>query len=108
MLYNIMKPMLIQTKNKIKLKLQPLKSLALTCDCWVSGAQDSYMTFTCHFINENFELESLVLRTVDMAVSHTSPNLLEQIKLVLQEWGLDGKTLTFVSDNAADISHAIF
>ena len=42
-----------------------------------------------------------------MKSAHTSENLLDEIKKVLSDWKLSEKHITFVSDNASDIKHAL-
>ena len=101
---NVICPMFEATKCLVISKFESPPALALTCDLWTSGGCDLYMTFTCHLINDSFEVEEFVLTTVEMTVSHTSPNLLSVTQDVLKDWGIsDTKEITFVTDNAAVI-----
>ena len=107
MLYNVILPMYICTRIILKEKLDGVSSIALTTDCWTCLANHSYMTLTCHIINEEMVLESFVLDTLEMRQSHTSENLLYEINTRLTDWGIKDKNLVFVSDNASDISKAL-
>ncbi|KAL4096603.1 hypothetical protein QTP88_021523 [Uroleucon formosanum] len=41
---------------ELKRNLENIKCVALTTDGWTSLAVDSYITFACHYFNENWEL----------------------------------------------------
>ena len=84
-----------------------IDAVALTTDAWTSLAEHSYITGTCHVINDDIILCSFVLETIEVKESHTSINLLEQLQTILTNWDLDNKSIVFVSDNASDISHAL-
>ena len=67
----------------------------------------SYLTVTNHALNSDFNLHSFVLHTFTMTSKHTSENLLKEVMNVISNWNLSHKNLTFVSDNASDIKHAL-
>lgn len=50
-------------KETLKAELQIVESVALTTDGWSSRANESYLTVTCHFVTESFELASKILST---------------------------------------------
>ena len=104
---NVLVPMFHETRSAIKRILDPINALALTCDGWTSIADHSYITVTSHAIDKDCKLRSFVLDTVEMKKSHTSENLLTEIQSVLCDWHLENKHITFVSDNASDIKHAL-
>ena len=65
-----------------------------------------YVTVTYHLINENFELLEFVLTTEEMQVSHTAENLSERLHEIIYNWELEGKNITFVTDNAGEMKKA--
>ena len=50
---------------------------------------------------------SFVLDTLAMDVSHTSENLLLEVRKILDNWEISDKNIVFVSDNASDIAKAL-
>ena len=81
--------------------------IVFTKDAWSSLGDHSYITVTGHAIDCDFKLHSFVLDTFEMTTRHTSENLLGEISRVLSDWNLSHKHLTFVSDNANEIKHAL-
>uniref|UniRef100_A0A8C4SKE9 BED-type domain-containing protein n=1 Tax=Erpetoichthys calabaricus TaxID=27687 RepID=A0A8C4SKE9_ERPCA len=73
------------------------------CDAWTSRAVQSYVTFTAHYITDNWELESRVLQTTAINESHTAAHIKENIQSVAQEWQLTTTDLVIVTDNAANM-----
>lgn len=65
------------------------------------------MAVTAHFINNDFELQSVLLDCSSFGETHTSENLANALKKIILEWKLDGKILMIISDNAANICKAI-
>lgn len=62
---------------------------------------------TAHFINQEFELKSVLLECSHFPKSHTSANLVTALNKIIQEWNLQNKILMAISDNAANIKKAI-
>ncbi|XP_018377324.1 PREDICTED: zinc finger BED domain-containing protein 1-like, partial [Trachymyrmex cornetzi] len=94
---------LIYTKDLINSGL----SFCLTTDCWTSRNTESYIAVTVHFINDNFELISVLLECSTMSTNHTSKNLAHEIRRIVHEWGIEKKILLAVSDSANNIKSAI-
>ena len=68
-----------------KIKGQP--HIALTTDCWKSFAKQSYVTITCHLIDQNGEYNIFLLSTTEIKERHTASNLRHHIQDVLRNWG---------------------
>uniref|UniRef100_A0A8C4RIG4 Zinc finger BED domain-containing protein 1-like n=1 Tax=Erpetoichthys calabaricus TaxID=27687 RepID=A0A8C4RIG4_ERPCA len=92
-----------ETKKKVAEALKKATRVALTCDAWTSRAVQSYVTFTAHYITDNWELESRVLQTTAINESHTAAHIKENIQSVAQEWQLTTTDLVIVTDNAANM-----
>uniref|UniRef100_A0A8C4SQW8 BED-type domain-containing protein n=1 Tax=Erpetoichthys calabaricus TaxID=27687 RepID=A0A8C4SQW8_ERPCA len=91
------------TKKKVAEALKKATRVALTSDAWTSRAVQSYVTFTAHYITDNWELESRVLQTTAINESHTAAHIKENIQSVAQEWQLTTTDLVIVTDNAANM-----
>ena len=94
-------------KEGVKALLKNKKNISFTTDAWRSINRDSYITITAHVIDDKLELHSIVLDTSEMKKRHTSVNLFNHIKDVLQDWGLnsdaDYVALNYNNTNANDI-----
>jgi hypothetical protein len=81
------------------------QTLAWTTDSWTSRATQSYVTITCHFIDESFKMNSCVLQTREMPDSHTGENIAIELENASDEWGC--KATAISTDNAANMKVAI-
>lgn len=86
----------------IKDQLSKASYVSITTDGWTSNTTESYITVTCHFIAE-WQLKSVVLQTRAASERHTAQNLAELMKATVDEWGLKGKVIACVHDNASNI-----
>lgn len=87
--------------------LNELDMACLTTDCWTSRDNKSYIAITVHFIDNNFNLKSILLSCHSFLENHTSDNLCEQINKTLNAWNLRDKIVFAVSDNAYNIQNAL-
>ncbi|XP_051935570.1 E3 SUMO-protein ligase ZBED1-like [Hippocampus zosterae] len=87
-------------------RVQKAIAVCLTTDCWTSRTTTSYMSVTCHFV-ENFKLVTCLLDCFEFSERHTSENLAEELLKVAKEWNVENKVVCCVSDNAANITKAI-
>ncbi|XP_075763279.1 E3 SUMO-protein ligase ZBED1-like isoform X1 [Pelodiscus sinensis] len=86
-------------------KLDKAVKVAFTTDCWTALSTESYMTVTCHYI-ENWEPRSSVLHTESLAGEQTAENLAAKLNATVERWGLAGRVLACVHDNTSDIALA--
>ncbi|KAH9637309.1 hypothetical protein HF086_006953 [Spodoptera exigua] len=92
--------------SEAKQKLQSVEYIALTTDIWTSDSQKSYISVTAHFI-ENSKLQSLIIATSELADQHTSLNIANALRNILNEWNIFEKIVTIVTDNASSMKKAI-
>jgi hypothetical protein len=81
--------------------------VALTSDLWTSKANESVITITSHFLDENNKINSCVLDTIGFDQEHSGDNLSSYFKLATEKWGIRNKVETFVTDNASNITNAV-
>ncbi|KAJ8981584.1 hypothetical protein NQ317_002612 [Molorchus minor] len=89
--------------NAMTRELSEVQSVTLTTDCWTSRNGENFLAVTVHFLNADFELQSRVLDCTSCNIQHTSKNLAEELRKIIQEWGIENKIIMFISDNAANI-----
>lgn len=96
-----------ETKLKVGEALTKATRIALTCDAWTSTATQSFVTFTTHYITDDWQLQSHVLQTRVMYESHTAANVNAMFHSVTDEWKLMIADLVIVTDNAANMLAAV-
>ena len=96
----------IEVKEKVNSKLKPAEGVACTTDGWTSIATESYITLTCHFIDNKWDMNSFCLETRHHPESHTAENLKCLLDDAFSEWKLNEKCITGFVDNARNIINA--
>nr|CAI5847647.1 unnamed protein product [Callosobruchus analis] len=66
--------------NDCRKLLAGAKKICLTTDCWTSVNMDSFIAVTSHFINDEYELKSILLECSVLMGHHTSQNLATTFK----------------------------
>ena len=74
-------------ENIVIPKLAQASHFAVTTDLWTSNSNSPFMSFTVHFIDFNWHLQSLCLDTVAIFQDHTGKNIAEAFQDVLGNWG---------------------
>lgn len=97
----------LKVENKIKNELRNVKSLVCTTDGWSSMAQNSYISLTAHIINNEWLPKSFTLATQEMEERHTAVNLAEKLTSILDDWEINGKVSTVITDNAKNVVNAV-
>ncbi|XP_056603707.1 E3 SUMO-protein ligase ZBED1-like [Triplophysa dalaica] len=87
-------------------KIKSASAVCLTTDCWTSLTTESYMTVTCHFI-EDFQMTSYLLDCFVLTERHTASHLASELARVTNEWGVGDKIVACVTDNASNIVSAL-
>ena len=82
-------------------KLKQVRCVNLTTDMWTSRATQGYLALTAHGLTDNFEFVSVLLETVHMPQSHSGENMADEIMSIVDSWGLKGKVVAIVTDNAS-------
>ena len=98
--------MLPQTYESLKIKIQTELSeasfLSFTTDIRTnSKTKTSYLSLTAHWLNESFEYKHRALHCKEIKGSHTGFNIYENIKEMLENWGINMNRIhVFLRDNA--------
>ena len=78
-----------------------------TTDLWTSTAGDPYITYTCHFINSKWEMQSFCLQTHFIPQDHTGENIKEALSATLLQWNLDqSKQVGITTDSGSNVKSA--
>lgn len=93
--------------NNIKTLIQRGKVFCITTDSWSSLNTINFVAITAHFVDDEFNLNSILLECSASDYRHTSSNLATELRRVVTDWGIERKIILAVSDNAANIQKAI-
>ena len=104
---NRVSEMFEREKADIETRLKLAKYISLTSDYWTSTANENYLGLTCHFIDGNFKLNSLVLDVSHSSDRHTSENIAKHIKELSKSWKVDDKLVAMTTDNAPNMVNAV-
>lgn len=90
-------------REELRNMLSMADSIAVTTDAWTSKAVVSFVTYTGHFITDDWELVSCVLETSRFQGSHTAVNLAAATNDVLNRFGVPASAVAcLVHDEAAN------
>ena len=92
----------------VKLKLVQTKYFSGTTDLWTSSTYIPYMTFTVHFIDEDWILQSFRIGTFPLYEDHTGQNIAKAVTDVLNNWDLTTDQLVATTTNNGTNIVAIF
>ena len=92
--------------EKLKCMLAGQK-IALTSDHWTSIKMESYITISCHFINEAWELLHYILETNTMHEKHTAVNTASRLNDTVSNFVDTDNVVGITKDNAAYMSLAV-
>ena len=89
------------TKDHIvRPKLAEAQYFATTTDMWTSPATTPYMSFSVHFIDKEWSLESFCLDTIPVYEDHTGLNIAGTFRDILANWELlPDKLIASTTDN---------
>lgn len=77
-------------------------------DLWSSNTMEPHMSYTIHYIGEDWKLHSRCLQTMFCPEDHTGENLSAAISSSLESWGLKQAQQTcLTTDNGANILRAV-
>ena len=85
-------------REKLKEALKGL-GLCLTTNTWTSIQNLNYMSLTCHFIDDDWNLYKRILNFCQIE-HHKGETISRKIEMCLREWGVNG-IFILTMDNAS-------
>ncbi|XP_073995761.1 E3 SUMO-protein ligase ZBED1-like [Rhodnius prolixus] len=105
---NSLLPMIYKREeSKLKSKFNEVNAVCLTTDCWTSVNNESFIAITAHYIDQNTNLQTHLLKCTSYSERHTANNLASHLQSTVQEWELTNKVTAVVTDNGANIVSAV-
>ena len=93
-LYNELKPKVMEEMSG--------QQVALTTDLWTSMATDSYITITCHFVSDSWEMRNVAVATRPFDTQHSGDNIRTTLKAIADEFQITSLA-GVVTDNATNM-----
>ena len=75
-------------REKIVSELREIDHFAATANMWSSHTGEPYLTYTIHFINADWKLESRVLQASYLPQDHNAENISDAFTATLENWKL--------------------
>lgn len=93
------------TEEKEKAKEEVLRAtgISLTSDMWTTVHMDSYLAVTCHFVDSQDKLSTVLLGVGQFSGSSTAANIAAVKTALMEEWGIRSKIRCLVTDAAANM-----
>jgi hypothetical protein len=92
-----------EASEKIKNYLKSVEwKVSCTTDVWTAASHESYMVVVAHFVNESFQLDSVILDFVPLPAKHTGEVLASVFETIIDRFGLKSRLLALTTDNAAN------
>ena len=82
------KTTLEKLKQEIAEHMATNGTVSITTDAWTSKTMTSYITYTLHFIRNDFTMAAYNIGTYEFSEAHTASNLKRHIHLALAECGV--------------------
>ncbi|KAI7806093.1 putative zinc finger BED domain-containing protein 6-like [Triplophysa rosa] len=92
-----------ESKEKAKAEVKKVAAVSLTSDMWTSINMDAYLAVTCHFVDNNTCLNSVLLGVVQFPQAHTGENVTYVKASLMEEWGITNNVTCLVTDGAANM-----
>ncbi|XP_028989032.1 E3 SUMO-protein ligase ZBED1-like isoform X2 [Betta splendens] len=81
-------------KEQVKKLQQALGSpehIVLSCELWSSSPEDSYLTVSCHFVDDRGKLKSFMLKTTSMLGDDSAASIKNHLSAVMEAWKIEEK-----------------
>lgn len=76
----------------------------ITFDCWSDNAKKrSFIGFTYHFLNQNWEIKTAVLKVTALQRPHTGERIRDSFQETLAEFGICHKRISVVTDGGSNV-----
>ena len=94
-----------EIQTKVHKLLHETECVSLTLDLWSNRQMRGFLGITCHFI-QDWSMKSLMLECKRFYGRHTAENIAQFYSESTTEYGIVGKILTTITDNAANVVKA--
>ena len=105
---NVIPAQYYELRRVVESFLSNVQFCSITSDLWTSKYQTrGYMGLTCHTIDGDWNLKSFTLNTVQLTEKHTAQNISDALSEVMDDWGIQSKSVGSTTDNGTNITNAM-
>ncbi|XP_055032407.2 E3 SUMO-protein ligase ZBED1-like [Misgurnus anguillicaudatus] len=79
-------------------QLERVNNVALSCELWKTTTNKTYMTTTCHLIDDAWTQMSFVLETTPLPEAYTPKNVVVQLLKIAQKWKIKSKIKVVITN----------
>ncbi|KIL55008.1 hypothetical protein M378DRAFT_201131 [Amanita muscaria Koide BX008] len=91
------------TVGNVKKMFSELESkVSISLDAWTSSNQYAFLAIVAHYITNDGRLEELLIDFRELVGAHSGENMGEAVWKTLEMYGLFGRVIAFVMDNASN------
>ena len=101
-LLNLQKKAISQMSTNLKLLLSKIRFASLTTDVWTDRRLRSFLGITIHYLDENFEFKTYVLRCKYIYYT-TGIAIKSELDNVIDEFAIRDKLVRIVTDNGSNM-----
>ncbi|CAF1307026.1 unnamed protein product [Rotaria magnacalcarata] len=94
-----------QHTAQTKVEFEEAKFLSIMCDFWTNRQQKSFLVITGHYVDNNFNEHSKILKFMTFEERHYSIIIAQEIEKQLIHLGLYDKLVTITCDGAYNMRH---
>jgi len=93
-----------KTRERVAAEITSAHYFSSTTDMWSSSTMEPYLSYSVHFIDNDWVLQSRCLQTLFVPKDHNANNLSEVLAETLAQWRLEaGQQVCITTDNGSNI-----
>ncbi|XP_019748743.1 zinc finger BED domain-containing protein 1-like [Hippocampus comes] len=96
-----------EEKSKAKAAVGGAEAVSLTAETWSSIQTDARVAVTCHFLDDSMKVATALLGVLPLPEAHTSSHISERLTSLVEEWGIEGKVTSVVTDAAPEMAASV-
>lgn len=97
-----------ETRKSVEAELSTVDYYSATTDMWSSHSLQPYLSYTIHYVGDDWKLKTRCLQTLYLPQEHTGENISEALTETLESWNLDPKKqVCITTDNGSNMINAV-
>lgn len=97
-----------ECRGKLEEQLRNVTHFATTTDMWSSRTSEPYMSLTIHYVNKEWNLQSICRQTEYFPDDHTAEIISQGLVEALASWGLSkDRQVCITTDSGANMVKAV-
>ena len=77
-----------ETQDKVAAEIKDVEFFSATADMWTSNTTEPYLSYTIHFVGNDWSLDTRCLQVLYLPKDHNGQNIAEALEGALDSWNL--------------------